>query len=96
MNVEKLGLGPIVVTEPDIAVVAGPDIVVVAKREVLALFGLAAVEKDGEVLAVHLLRPVYAEATQDGGDHVVGGSVVVARLAGALAARVADHERDIY
>ena len=54
---------------------------------------LAALHKHGEVLAVHPLLGEQAEDAEDRGRHVVGRGEEVARLAGAEAFGVADHER---
>src|SRR5215211_4270511 len=92
LQVEEVGVRAVVEAEHGVLLVAGPDVVVVAGRKVGPRARLLSVEHDGEVLAPHLWVGLEAHRAQYRGGHVVGGGVVVARLAGALTPGVPDKE----
>src|SRR3712207_5638581 len=96
LEVEELRLGPVVAGEHRVAIVARPDVVVVAGREIRAgLLRLAAVQKGVEILALERAWRLDAQGAQYRRGDVVGGDEEVARLPGALAPWVLDHEHRV-
>src|SRR5918993_985724 len=95
-HVVELRFGSCVCGKHHILVVSRPDVVVVALSEVLShLIRFFTIEDGREICSLHLLRPLYAKHRQDCGSHVVGGSVVVAPLASALALRMTHPEDSV-
>src|SRR5918995_5137819 len=91
-QVEEVGVFAVVEAEHGVLLVAGPDVVVVAGRKVGPGARFLSVEHDREVLPPHLRVGLEAHRAEDGRRHVVGGSVVITRLARALASRMPDKE----
>src|SRR5215211_6144682 len=93
LHVVELGVRALVGAEHHVAVVAGPDVVVVAEREVGPGGGLPVSEQHGEVLAFQLLPRLYTEKAEYRRRDIVGGGVIVARLASPPAFRMPYKER---